>query len=238
LGAADYFRELPPLVLDEQTRVHRRNLLVALGVVTCYYVVGITPGGFSAAFVSGTFQRPQLVELFLWFIVFYELIMFHLARTVDDINFYSKHEHHTQFKMYLCYAQMRVALAHAGFQVTVDKEHRNARTDYGPNEKITASFRLSTITPPAELRNQSREEWLSAIKALRIPGLSASTLPGYELDYVNDDEAEVDRYLRKAFPRIRRLTASEFMLVWFPYWAVLASVVVRCMAIAVPWATK
>lgn len=236
--AAEYFRELPTLAIDEQTRAHRRNLLVALGVVTCYYVVGITPGGFSAAFVSGSFQRPYLVELFLWLIVVYELIMFHLARMVDEIKYYDLHEHYMHFKIYLNYAHLRKVLAEKGFLVTSEKKDRNSllALAVGKDGDIAGSYRFTSLVVPEELRSRTREDQLKSIEALQIPGLSLSVSPDYDVDYRHPNTVAEDAFFRKAFPRIRRLTASEFMLLFFPYWAVLVSVLVRVgMALLASW---
>lgn len=236
--ANEYFHDLPPIKLEDRTITHRRNFLVALGIATCYYAVGIRPGGFSAAFVSGTFERPELVEWFLWLIVAYEAVMYHSTRMGDEIQFFRTHEQYFNFKAAVNYAQLRVAAFTNGLTVDASKEggqNRSHRLDQEAGGELVGMYRLTTIATSNGLNMvKSREEGVQTLLQLGIPGLSPSPDQRYDVEYRHPDTEEERRFTQKAFPRIRRLVLLEFMQVWFPYWALFVSVVVRvCMLM--PW---
>lgn len=235
--ANEYFQDLPPIKLDDRTIAHRRNFLVALGIVTCYYVVGIRPGGFSGGFVSGTFERPELVEWILWLIVAYEAVMYHSTRMGDEIKYYTLREDYFKYRAAANFSALRVAARAGGLDVDADKEggHRGHRIEPAGSDEFVGLYRFTRVsTASGANKVKSLEDGVQLLLQLGIPGLTASPDPQHHVEFRHPERAEEARYLSKAFPRIRRLALLEFMQVWFPYWAFFASAAVRIWMLA-PW---
>lgn len=211
-----YFKSRPALNLGEPARAYRRNLLVALGVFCVYWGAGIKPNSVSAVFASGSIARPWLIEVFLFAIVVYEFFMFHTARMAAEVHYLNEHEDTSLYRYTVTRTVLTSLLHQEKFSIEFTDE-----VAYRIEKREGLDHLVGTFTVKSASRygmGHNTHDAVAEIKARALPGLN--WLEGgapYKIEFEAQEANADSPYLKKAFPRLRRLRLASFMELGFPY---------------------